>query len=220
MPLESHVLIVGGSHTLAELLGDALAVSQIGVADHVPVRAACGAIRESSIDAVIIDASAQQAHDCVCLIRRRVDRMPLVVMNVAPSAAEIMTWFDEGVIGVATEATSREELIAIIRSAMCGQRRCASDATPYLVDRIKAVVQADSSPHRTHARLSGLTEREFEVLCLVARGCANKEIATRLGLEVSTVKNHLHHIFRKVGVEHRRQAARYVDAAGLASSVA
>ena len=49
----------------------------------------------------------------------------------------------------------------------------------------------------------GLTDRESEVLFLVSRGISNKEIAQRLGLSDGTVKQHVHHIFRKTGARRR-----------------
>ena len=54
-----------------------------------------------------------------------------------------------------------------------------------------------------HRRSNGLTLREREVACLVARGLSNKEVARELGLSSGTVKLHLHSIFQKLGVKNR-----------------
>jgi DNA-binding NarL/FixJ family response regulator len=59
---------------------------------------------------------------------------------------------------------------------------------------------------RARALPNGLTAREHEVLALMRDGCANKEIAARLRIQLSTVKNHVHHILDKLGVDRRGQA--------------
>ncbi|MER3400693.1 MAG: DNA-binding response regulator [Thermoflexus sp.] len=57
--------------------------------------------------------------------------------------------------------------------------------------------------------LAALTEREREILALVAQGLRNEQIARRLGLKLSTVKFHLQNIFQKLGVRNRTEAARF-----------
>jgi DNA-binding NarL/FixJ family response regulator len=54
---------------------------------------------------------------------------------------------------------------------------------------------------------AGLTNREREILVLVDQGSSNKEIARRLGIEVATVKNHVHNILEKLRVRRRAEAA-------------
>ncbi len=55
--------------------------------------------------------------------------------------------------------------------------------------------------------LKTLTQREVDVLSLVARGRHNKEIACALGIAVPTVEQHLKHVFQKLGIENRTEAA-------------
>lgn len=52
----------------------------------------------------------------------------------------------------------------------------------------------------------GISEREYEVLCLLARGLANQEIADKLHVSPNTVKTHLAHLYEKLGVSRRTQA--------------
>jgi HD-GYP domain-containing protein (c-di-GMP phosphodiesterase class II) len=86
-------------------------------------------------------------------------------------------------------------------------------------DAVNAVLRA--SGHRAPARREGpggLTVREVEVLALVARGLANKEIARRLGVAPKTVSNHVEHIYMKVGVGSRAAATLYATQHGLVGS--
>lgn len=73
-------------------------------------------------------------------------------------------------------------------------------------------------PPKTQEERSGLSEREQEVLRLVATGLSNKEIAARLGIRLNTVRVHVHDIFRKLGIKTRTQAALHVLRAGDAST--
>jgi HD-GYP domain-containing protein (c-di-GMP phosphodiesterase class II) len=86
-------------------------------------------------------------------------------------------------------------------------------------DPVNAVLRA--SGQRAPARRegpAGLTVREVEVLALLARGLANKEIARRLNLSPKTVSNHLEHVYTKVGVQSRAAATLYATQHGLVGS--
>jgi DNA-binding NarL/FixJ family response regulator len=61
----------------------------------------------------------------------------------------------------------------------------------------------------------GLTEREIEVLRLLARGLANKQIAYRLRVSEKTVRNHISNMYRKLGISDRTQAVLYAVRTGL-----
>lgn len=60
-----------------------------------------------------------------------------------------------------------------------------------------------------------LSQREVEIVCLIARGCSNREISTRLVLSEKTVKNYISRIFSKLGIAARTQAAAYAFRAGM-----
>ena len=64
-----------------------------------------------------------------------------------------------------------------------------------------------------------LTRREQDIIESIEKGLCNKEIAVRLGIEVSTVKNHVHNILDKLKLQDRRSAVRYVKEHGLAENL-
>jgi DNA-binding NarL/FixJ family response regulator len=65
-------------------------------------------------------------------------------------------------------------------------------------------------PPRAETDAASLSERETEILRVVASGASNKEVAARLGISVNTVRVHVHDIFRKLGIKSRTQAALYI----------
>jgi LuxR family maltose regulon positive regulatory protein len=98
--------------------------------------------------------------------------------------------------------TVRPEYVRTILQAFAGAR--PPDANLLAVAR--AMTTAESARFGTAALIEPLTQRELEVLRLVADGCSNQEIAGRLVLSLHTVRRHISNIFTKLGVNSRTQA--------------
>lgn len=129
----------------------------------------------------------------------------LVVIGVALDAAEVALWADAGVGGCVSESSSLEDVISSIEAASRGDTPCSPDLAGLLLRglRLGSRPRGDAS-----LELARLTRREWQILELVTIGLTNKQIAQTLCVEVSTVKNHLHAAFAKLGVNHRSDAAR------------
>jgi NarL family two-component system response regulator LiaR len=110
-----------------------------------------------------------------------------------------------GAIGYLKD-TEAEELHRAIKGATDGKVQLAPEAAA----RLMREVRAPESPEE-------LTEREAEILKLLARGKANKQIASDLFVEEKTVKIHVSSILRKLGVQSRTQAALHAVRTGLVS---
>ena len=109
-----------------------------------------------------------------------------------------------GAIGYLLKDTEADELRRAIKAAAAGQVQLA----PQAAARLLREVRAPESPET-------LTERETEVLRLLAQGWANKEIARYLTIGEKTVKTHVSNILAKLGVPSRTQAALYAVRIGL-----
>ncbi len=110
-----------------------------------------------------------------------------------------------GAIGYLLKEAEPEELRRAIKAAAAGQVHL----TPKAAARLVREVRAPESPQ-------ALTERETDVLRLIAGGKANKEIAASLTIGEQTVKTHVSNILMKLGVQSRTQAALYAAQIGLA----
>jgi two-component system, NarL family, nitrate/nitrite response regulator NarL len=125
---------------------------------------------------------------------------PRIIALGCRDAREVLAWAEIGVAGCATYDDSLAFVTDAIGRVAGGKEAWSDSATPILkqyaleLARIRRIAAA---------RPYGLTPRESEVLELVSQGLSNKEIARLLRLEVHTVKNHVQHLFRKVGVHHR-----------------
>lgn len=84
----------------------------------------------------------------------------------------------------------------------------------------EAVLQAAGQPAGPGPRQGALTAREAEVLCLVAQGATNKEIAARLVISEKTARNHVERTYAKIGVSNRVAASLYALEHGLLGRLA
>jgi NarL family two-component system response regulator LiaR len=114
-----------------------------------------------------------------------------------------------GAIGYLLKDTQADELIRAIKGAAAGEAQLSRAAAERLMREIHAPAQAET-----------LTERETDVLRLLAVGQSNKEIARNLGVNESTVKSHVSNILAKLGVQGRTQAALHAVRSGLVPAAA
>ncbi|MEZ4361704.1 MAG: response regulator transcription factor [Kofleriaceae bacterium] len=117
-----------------------------------------------------------------------------------------------GAVGYLLKDASSERLVEAIRAAARGE----SFLQPSVASKV--VAEFSRLPARPSTALAelALSDRELEVLRLIARGSSNKEIAAALFVAEGTVKNHLTNIFGKLGVSDRTQAALRARELGLA----
>jgi DNA-binding NarL/FixJ family response regulator len=130
---------------------------------------------------------------------------PLVVLVLTTFGEDEVLWgaLEAGAAGFVLKDSSAEELIAAVRAVAAG----AAWFDPGVASRILEHYRRRVAPaHREAARLQLLTEREREVLRLMARGATNGEIATALYVAEATVKTHVGSIFGKLSVRDRAAA--------------
>jgi NarL family two-component system response regulator LiaR len=140
-------------------------------------------------------------------IRRDLPDVEIVALTSVLEDASVVGAIRAGAIGYLLKDTQADDLRRAIKAAAAGQVQLA----PQAAARLMREVRAPDSPEP-------LTERETEVLRLVARGRANKEIARALRIGEQTVKTHVGNILAKLDVQSRTQAALHAVRIGLVSS--
>lgn len=130
--------------------------------------------------------------------------IPLVAIGIADSDTEVIACAERGFAAYVTRDGCVDELVATIRAAGKGELTCSPRIAGTLMRRLGALA-AELHPASSMARL---TRREQEIAALMRQDLSNKEIATRLRIEVATVKNHVHNVLDKLQVHRRSDAAR------------
>jgi DNA-binding NarL/FixJ family response regulator len=121
-----------------------------------------------------------------------------------------------GASGFALKSRPLEELLSAIRTVAAGEALLAPSVTRRLIAHFTAGGQV---PSRAPRGLDELTEREREVLCLVAQGLSNAELAQRLRLSLPTAKTHVSRILTKLDARDRTQLVILAYQSGIATAV-
>lgn len=203
------------------VLGEAVAASLAGYGG-LTVVAVSGSPDEAlrllaaeRVDLVLLDASvdATAARDLVLRLQEDFPRVRVLPFGV-PTAEAGVGLIEAGAVGCLSSEASLSDLAEEVLEL----RGDGRPAPLVLVARVAARIEelaARSPPTPSAAADLRLSERELEVLALLARGLGNKEIARRLDIRTATVKNHVHAILAEMGVKGRREAVRKSYEVGL-----
>jgi DNA-binding NarL/FixJ family response regulator len=155
---------------------------------------------ETDVDVIVLDTVGE---DGLGLVRRwtGVGR-PLVAIGIPRAEEHVLAFAETGVLGFVERDAGVDELADSIEAAARGEASCPPRIATTLLRRIATTPRAQ--PPRADA--AGLTAREQQIVELIAEGLSNKEIGSRLYIEVTTVKNHVHHILEKLQVSRRGEA--------------
>ncbi len=137
-------------------------------------------------------------------VRRALPDTEVIALTSVLEDAKVVGAVKAGAIGYLLKDTQGDELCRAIKAAAAGQVQLS----PQAAARLMREVRAPESPET-------LTERETDVLRLLAQGKANKEIAVALSIGENTVKTHVSNVLEKLGVQSRTQAALYAAQIGL-----
>jgi two-component system, NarL family, nitrate/nitrite response regulator NarL len=191
---------------LSEMLGRHERFKVVALAaDH---SAALERSRELQPDIIFLDVSMPDGLRLIHDLHMVVPDAAVVATAVAETDGEIVACAEAGVAGFVTRDQSLAEAVRVLESVARGESPCSPRTAAALLRRV-AVLSAQRKPPGPP---DGLTPRENQIAGLIARGRSNKEIARELCIEISTVKNHVHHMLEKLGVRGRAEAAARVRA--------
>ena len=138
------------------------------------------------------------------LIRSELEDVEVVALTSVLDDESVVAAVRAGAIGYLLKSAEAEDLRRALRAAAAGQVQLDPAAAARLVREVRSPAAPET-----------LTEREREVLGLLARGLANKEIGRRLGISEDTVKTHVSRILGKLGARSRTQAVLHGMRMGL-----
>lgn len=195
---------------LIDLLRDAEDMDVVGEA--ASAEEALAVAREQRPDVVLMDIFLPgDGVVATRAIREALPETKVLVLTVSEEDEHLFAAIQAGANGYVLKEVTPEELLAAIRRVHEGQAVLAPPVAAKLLDRMRR----GAIPGRLVHRQSLLTEREVEVVRLLAQGLTNQEIARRLIIAESTVKTHIRNILRKTGTRNRAEVVAWATQRGL-----
>ena len=193
--------LVGGSDV--EIIGEAVSGEQA-------VSMVLNAEPGTEPDVVLLDIRMPDGDGLNSLGRLKLERpnLPILMLSTYDNPTYVARAVALGAAGYILKGAPREKLIDAVRKAAAGE-------SAWTRDELRRVTGALATPRLNADVEVPLTQRESEVLRQLALGLTNKEIAQALHISYETVKEHVQHILRKVGVSDRTQAAVWAVRKGL-----
>ena len=141
----------------------------------------------------------------ITLLRDKGNGARILVLTTYDTERDVLPAIKAGATGYLLKDTPRDDLYRAVRSAARGEAVLSPSVATTLLGQVRAPTQATDP----------LSQRELEVLGLVARGSTNREAAAKLFISEATVKTHLLHVYAKLGVKDRAAAVAVAFERGL-----
>ena len=176
---------------------------------------------------VLLELPVLQDRAALEALRAAEPRVRLAAFAVADADNDILACAEAGLAGYVLSDGTVDDLLNTVRCIARNELPVSPRAAAMLFRQVGALSARGRATFSTHdvdhadlpsRAMHKLTSREAEVLQLVETGISNKEIAARLHIEVTTVKNHVHHILEKMQLTRRGQAAAAARARGSQDS--
>jgi DNA-binding NarL/FixJ family response regulator len=167
--------------------------------------------KESQPDVMLLDIRMPDGDGLSALqqIKQEHPELPVLMLSTYDNPTYVSRAVTLGASGYILKGSGREKLLQSIRAAAEGE-------ATWTREEMRRMTGAMAAPRAAGDLEAALTQRETEVLTHLAHGLTNKQIADRLGISYETVKEHVQHILRKIGVADRTQAAVWAVRSGLA----
>jgi DNA-binding NarL/FixJ family response regulator len=138
--------------------------------------------------------------ECTAQLKQLLPAVHIIMVTVYEDTERIFKALRAGACGYLLKRCTPEELITAVREVRQG-------GAPMSREIARKVIVSFQEPLTTVAEVEGLSPREQEILELLAQGFSNKEIANRVGVSDGTVRWHLRHVYHKLHVRSRTEAA-------------
>jgi DNA-binding NarL/FixJ family response regulator len=164
---------------------------------------------EMTPDVVVMDVRMPRSTgiEAARRIRERLPDTKVIMLTVSDNEEDLYAAVKAGASGYLLKEVSIEELADAVRAVARGHSLISPSMASKLLSEFNALVQQSEERHRS--LLPSLTEREIDVLKLVAKGLSNREISEELYISENTVKNHVRNILEKLHLHSRMEAVVY-----------
>lgn len=190
---------------LAALLGTLEDVSVLGSAANAAEASAVLATGDPDVALVDVSLVQDSGVDLCERLKAQVPQLKVVMLTSSESGSDLYESVRAGASGYLLKSSSFDEVTEAIRAVVRGQSMISPVMASKLLDEFKQA----TNPDQTASRRRRLSDRELEVLRLVARGLNNRDVAKALAISENTVKNHMRSILDKLKLRSRTEAAMY-----------
>jgi two-component system, NarL family, nitrate/nitrite response regulator NarL len=159
-------------------------------------------------DVVLVDTSAPDGVAAARTIAGAMSATKLVALAAPEDDRTVIACAEAGVSAFVAREGTFDDVVAATHAVMRGEALCPPRVAATLLRQV-----AEGARERPLSEFAPLTSRERQVVALIDEGLSNKEIAARLCIELSTVKNHVHNLLDKLGARGRAEAAARVRVA-------
>lgn len=198
---------------IASLLGDLKEIEIVGEAGN--GQEGIEKARQLKPDIIIMDVEMPKVSgvEAVKVIKNELPQTKVVMLTISEEDADLFNSLKNGAQGYLLKSMEPEELIKEVKDLVNGEVALTKSLAGKILAEFTKICEI-RKPSRNHVQYN-LTEREEEVLKLVAQGITNKEIAQSLQISENTVKNHLYNIMEKLHLKNRVQIAAFAWREGL-----
>lgn len=201
MLVDDHPLLLKGLKQLLEFEDDIEVVAEANNGANAVKEAV-----EHDPDLIVLDLNMQGMDGIQTLKSMRKEGVTsrIVMLTVSDADEDVVEAISAGADGYLLKDMDPEELLDQLRRAIHGKMVLSETLTEVLATAIRKPAS------RQQADLNNLTNREYEILTLIAKGMSNKVIARELGISDGTVKVHVKHLLKKLGLRSRVEAAVWI----------
>ncbi len=200
---DDHAVVRKGLRSILEDTADMVVVAEACSGQELLEKA-----RRSPCDVVLLDIAMPGRDGLETLKLRKKEKpgLPVLVLSIYPEEQYAVRALKDGASGYLTKESAPDELITAVRRVSAGRNYVSASLADRLADELG---DGAKSPHER------LSDREFQVLCMIGAGRTVSEIGAELSLSVKTISTHRSHILAKMNLKNNAEIIRYVLANGL-----
>jgi len=197
---DDHAVVRTGLQLIFDTSGDIELVKECNNGDEL-----LAALQEAEYDAVLLDVSmpGRDAFSVLEKIKQWFPKLPVVIFTMNNEENYSVRMFKKGADAFIPKESDPAILIEVVRAVVQGKKFYTAEQTEKIMNRYTSSAEIDSEKHEL------LSDREFQVMCLLATGMKKGEIADNLYISKNTVNNHRNNIMKKMAFSSTSDLTRY-----------
>jgi DNA-binding NarL/FixJ family response regulator len=209
-----HVLVVHQAHLISSLITSVLSEEEdvyvVGRASS--SEEALAKIELSNCNVILVAATLPDggALQLTKAVAEQYSHIKVLVIGLPESESMILEYVSAGAAGYVLQDVPVDQLLDNVRAIHEDKALISPTVASALMNRLAELSRITSQHELNPEAYELLTPREREVLALIGENLTNQQIGDKLFIEVGTVKNHVHNILKKLGVNSREEAAAYL----------